>query len=92
MFKCLNNIVPEYNSDSFTFLSDIHQHFTRNSTNGGFLIPKPRTELYKQSLYFAGPSVWNNLHPALRMEQTLQSFKYKYKQIYKNINNNSNIG
>ena len=61
MFKCLNNMVPEYISDGFTFFSDIHQHFTRISTNGGLLIPKPRTELYKQSLYFAGPSVWNNL-------------------------------
>ena len=39
MFKCLNNIVPEYISDSFTFLSDIHQHFTRNSTNGSLFNP-----------------------------------------------------
>ena len=31
-----------------------------------------------ESLYFAGPSVWNTLHPAPKMEYNLQSFMYKY--------------
>ena len=80
MFKCLNRQAPSYLCDQFTLQSDLHTYMTRNSVNGCLSIPKPNKELYKQSLLYNGPKVWNSLPNELKNASSVLTFKTIYKK------------
>ena len=81
MFKCMNDLAPEYLSTRFTRVHATHSHGTRHSLNGHLRIPRPKTEKYKQSLSFKGPHVWNNLPPKLKNSESIHAFKRSYREI-----------
>ena len=78
MFKVVNGLCPSYLSDMFTF------HKTRNgyslrSSNTDLVIPKTRTNYYKNSFAFSGVKVWNALPCSLKQQTSLDRFKAKIK-------------
>ena len=61
----------------FELNCNIHDYFTRNSTNYHF--PVIRTSLSLKSIFSRGPSIWNSLPDDLKKSCSLNSFKRKFK-------------
>ena len=50
----------------------------RSVTNLDFWIPQSKLEIYKNSLPYSGPGVWNSLPKEIKVCQKLTSFKNMY--------------
>ena len=62
MFKVANSLVPQYICDLFQRRSEIAPHMSlRSIANQNFAIPKPNLTLYKDSISYSGPVVWNSI-------------------------------
>ena len=79
MFKVSNNITPDYINSLFTKRQqndfDGNESCTlRSMSTDNFVLPKPRTELYKNSMSFSGSVVWNCVTKEVKMAKTSESF------------------
>ena len=79
MFKCLNGLAPNYLSDIFTFHNDIVERPTRLSDQLLLYMPKPKTEIYRQSLLYKGSLIWNNIPLEIKQSENLGHFKHLLK-------------
>ena len=59
--------------------SSTHSHNTRFASKSTFKVPIANSELFKQSLTFVGPYIWNNLPEEFKPLNTI-SFKSQYKK------------
>ncbi len=77
MFKVANSLTPSYIKEMFT-IQQVNENIPtlRSQVNGieNFIIPRPYKEIFKQSLSYSGPVIWNNLPTVLRNVQTLNTF------------------
>ena len=85
MYKSLHNLAPSYMSNKFTYSYDIHNLDLRSTTNQTLHIPKPKLEIYRKSLSYSGPKLWNALPESVRNAPTLGSFKQRYLRL-QNVN------
>ena len=75
MFKVANGLVPQYISDLFNRRSEIAIGTSlRSITNENFVIPKPKLTLYKESISYSGPLVWNSIPHNIKHSSNLYSF------------------
>ena len=79
MYKCLNELAPEFLLQQINFVKDSHNYVTRQSVNDNLVVPHPNVTLFKSSFMFNGPYVWNKLSSILRNAENLNSFKRQYK-------------
>ena len=77
MYSCHNNQLPVSLLECFRLNKSIHEHNTRSANN--FHLPHVRTSLHKKSLFFIGPQIWNQLPERIRISQSLDVFKRRYK-------------
>ena len=87
MYKCVNELSPNYLSDLFIKRTDIHQRDTRTS-NESLQIPLYKTCAGQRSFLYRGVTIWNNLHIKYKKLNCLKTFKNELKrsileQIYK---------
>ena len=68
MFKVNMGMVPAYITSLF---SECNNRTLR------YILPKPRIDLYKTSLAFSGPSLWNTLPVAIKTAGTIGRFKFE---------------
>ena len=63
MYKVANNIAPSYLINLFQMRSASDDTITslRSVTNKNFLIPKPKLNLFKNSLSYSGAIIWNSI-------------------------------
>jgi hypothetical protein len=80
IYRCLNGSAPNYLGDNFVNVSDVHSHQTRNQYN--LYVPKPKLELFKQSILYTGPKTWNALPDTLKTATELHHFKNMYKDTF----------
>ena len=66
MFKANRRMVPSYITSLFSGY---------NNRPIRYILPNPRIDLYKTSLAFSGPSVWNTLPVAIKTVWTIGRFK-----------------
>lgn len=78
MYKIYNNTSPHYLSTSFTKISQIHEHNTRQN-NSNFFTPAVNNILSK-SFHFSGIKFWNSLPHSIKTTPTLGSFKQRVKK------------
>ena len=70
MHKVLNNNSPNYLAQFFIS----HQsHYTNPRNN--LYVPRPRLDLFKTSISFAGASLWNSLHQNIKSCISVRCFK-----------------
>lgn len=84
MYKALNNLAPTYLSNKFTYAHNMHNLDLRSATNQTLYVPKPTLEIYRRSLTYSGPKLWNTLPESVRNAPSLGSFKQRYLR-WKNI-------
>ena len=62
MFKISQSLTPEYiNEMSHTRPLNNTLQSLRSSTTINYVLPRPHKELFKQSLIYSGPLIWNIL-------------------------------
>ena len=80
MFKSINNLAPNYLCDQITMMRDIIPYETRSTLNNDVLVPKGRTEKFKQSFLYIGSNLWNKLPNKVKECKTINAFKSNYKK------------
>ena len=65
-FKENRSMVPSYITSLFSGC---------NNRTIPYILPKPRIDLYKASLAFSGPSLWNTLLVVIKTAGTIRRFK-----------------
>ena len=75
VYKSLNSLAPNYQSDLFTYVSDVHERTTRQSKNSDLYLCNVRTSYnnIKKSLQYYGAYLWNQLPVYIRNSNNLQS-------------------
>ncbi len=85
VYKCINDQAPNYLCSKFNSLKERHQHNTRNRKQNNLSLVKPRINQQKRAFSYSGASMWNNLDPATRNCDTLNSFKSCLKKSMFNL-------
>ena len=80
MLKVVNGLCPSYLLDMFTFHKTLNGYSLRSSNND-LVLPKTRTNFYKNSFVFSGVKVWNALSCSLKKEISLDRVKAKLNLI-----------
>ena len=86
MFKCIHGMAPQYLCNDVTMQFDVHGYDTRSAENMNLYVPRPYKEIYKRSFLYKGSSLWNNLPRNLKETDSLEKFKYRYRQILSGSN------
>ncbi|CAH1248415.1 Hypp8131 [Branchiostoma lanceolatum] len=74
-YKALNNKLPPYMRQMFVYGRDQSTRTARQSTSSQLVVPKPKREIFRRSVAYRGPNVWNSLPPDTRTAPNLTSFK-----------------
>ena len=81
MYKISNNIAPMYLINLFQRrnASDDTISNLRSVANRNFLIPKPKLNLFKNSLSYSGAIIWNSIPLEIKNSNSLDIFVNKCK-------------
>ena len=80
VFKCLNNLAPQYLRQHIKLLSDEPgRQRLRSSKTLELSVPHTRTSVGDRAFRVAGPSAWNSLPPSVQGAKTVGSFKQLLK-------------
>ena len=62
MHKVANQITPSYINEMFQMRNQVDDMpFLRSVSHNNFIPPKPKKEIFKRSMSYSGPLVWNSL-------------------------------
>lgn len=90
MFKISKSLTPQYINQMFSLRAMNETIESLRSTSIiNFSTPRPQKELFKQSLMYSGPIIWNNLPNWLKNLETVDSFhKHCIKWMKSNVSLN----
>lgn len=75
MFKVYRSETPPYINEMFNpRLVNENMPQLRSATSSNFIPPRPKKEIFKQSIVYSGPVVWNSLPSELKNLNTVNSF------------------
>ena len=80
MFKAIHGMAPVYICNIICFVHDVTGRNLRSFDNMNLYQPGPSIELFKRSLAYNGPAIWNALPIALKQCTSLSQFKTLYKK------------
>ena len=80
VYKCLNNLAPDYLSATLHYVSETQLYSTRSASNKHLTLPKPHLSIMKHSFQYSGPQLWNTLPTSIINCSSLQSFKWLLRQ------------
>ena len=75
VFKCIDNLVPDYLENKFILRSQICNRNTRNAKNNFLDIPYCRLATGQRSFSYRGSKLWNELSHDLRTVGNLRAFR-----------------
>ena len=86
MYKISKSKTPSYVNEMFT-LRQVNENttITRSCSSNNFIIPKPNKEIFKQSLTYSGPIIWNNLPTNIREKTSTMSFQSNLIKLMKTV-------
>ena len=75
MYKVINSETPQYVNEMFIhrIISD-NVPVLRSTSMHTFVPPRPNKEIYKQSVAYSGPIIWNSLPEKLKTLKTIDAF------------------
>ena len=75
MFKVYKSETPQYINEMFTHRTvNENLPLLRSNVSSNFITPRPNREIFKQSITYSGPIVWNSLPSELKNLDTVNSF------------------
>ncbi len=78
IYKCQNNLAPQYLVDHFNNISESHDYNIRNSTRGDIKLANPSNNQLIRTFKYNGAKLWNALAISVRGKPSLNSFKFAY--------------
>ena len=84
VFKCKNNLFPDYMSNLLTF-SHNDNHDLRSTERKDLVIPRHRTKYLKDTFSYHSSHVWNSLPLHIRKITKLNSFKLNVRKYLLNM-------
>ena len=79
MFKCVNNIAPDYLCNEFYKITDVHDRVTRQSSANDLYVATVKTSYMQRSLRYYGANLWNRIPVNIRETDSIITFKKLYK-------------
>ena len=80
MYKVANGLVPKYIVDLFQSRADSLPNTSfRSVSNHNFTIPQPKCILYKESLSYSEPDIWNAIPTDIKKSLTIIAFVNKLR-------------
>ena len=75
MFKVYKSETPQYINEMFNQRT-VNENWPllRSNVSSNFITPRPNREIFKQSITYSGPIVWNSLPSELKNLDTVNSF------------------
>ena len=73
MYKVSTEAVPGYISELFENENKVKTNL-RYSCFQNYNTPRPKLELYRESMSYSGPSIWNRIPESIRCSNTIESF------------------
>ena len=78
VYKCLNNLAPDYLCNIFTKLKDTRSRITRAFTNGKLALQRKfRLAVGQKSFLYRGTHLWNSLPLEITKSNDLNNFRTK---------------
>ena len=74
MYKVSIEAVPGYISDLFENENKVNTNL-RSSCFQNYKTPRPKLELYRDSMSYSGPSIWNRIPESIRCSNTIESWQ-----------------
>ena len=75
MYTVANGLVPQYIVDLFQSRADTLPNTSlRSVSNYNSRIPQPKCSLYKESLTYSGPVIWNAIPTDIKKSSTINAF------------------
>jgi len=90
MYKVSKNACPAYINELFRRrnIEDETVPCLRSTTLNNYLLPQPKSEMYRKSLAFVGPTIWNCLPQYIKMSSSKEVFHKSCIHWMKNGSNN----
>ena len=82
MFKCINNLAPDYLCDEVTLCSEVFNYKTRSANSRDVIVPRANKTSFKKSFSYHGAVTWNQLPSFIRDSEDILEFKAKYAEHY----------
>ena len=82
-FKVLHKLAPSYLCDKIKFAKDVHDHFTRFSSQNSLHTRQRGSKFSQKAFSHRAPINWNNLPENLRKLESLIQFKNSIKSHYR---------
>ena len=79
----VNNLTPTYISDLLTPMSQSHKRTLRSATDGSIAVPRSKTAMFDGSFSCSAPRLWNDLPECVRSAPSLNVFKKKVRERFK---------
>lgn len=75
MFKVTHSLLPKYICELFEKKRDQSNQTTLRSTSGqNFRIPKPNINVFKNSISYSGPIIWNSIPTEIKNSSSYNAF------------------
>ena len=81
-YHSINGEAPVRLTNELVMTADAHNFHIRSAINGNVKVPKPHTELFRNSFEYRGPMLWNSLPPELKDMSNIDVFKNVCKKKY----------
>ena len=79
MFKCINNLAPEYLCSMFNSINENCPYGLRSATSNNLQVPCPKSEYFKRTFVYSGTNLWNSLPSNIKSLNNEICFKTKVK-------------
>ena len=80
MYKCIRGNAPVRLTNELIMTADTHDCNTRASTRGVLQVPKPSSELFRNSFRYKRATLWNRLSSHIKDAPDVDRFKCLYKK------------
>ena len=61
-------------------VDNVYSYGTRSVTSNNLFIPRGNTQNFKKTVSYSGSVLWNEIPDEIRMTQTLEGLKDKFKE------------
>ncbi len=75
IYKCQNNLAPQYLVDHFNNIGESHNYNTRSSIRGDIKLATLSNNQLMRTFKYNGAKLWNVLDISVRGKPSLNSFK-----------------
>jgi hypothetical protein len=82
IFKSIHGLAPNYLANQVLFSYEVSGKNLRSLDNYILYKSRPKKELFKQSLFYAGAECWNKLPLECKEQSSLHVFKQKVKKYF----------